>query len=223
MLLTHHHRFRRAARRPQGLALAAIGTGLAASLLLAAPAHAVASDAKDTTTATQRADAGHQSAAQHVRALARLAAERVLTADQVAASKWISGAPIEDPEREQQVLDAMDAEAQRLGIDRATVQRVFRDQMEANKYVQRQLHDRWRENPAEAPTMAPDLTEIREEINRINIALLSAIQGAQPLLSKPQCSGVREMAYRTAVHELRLDALHKQGLRRALTGLCANS
>ncbi|MFC5722848.1 chorismate mutase [Streptomyces gamaensis] len=219
--LPRHGRCTRTPRRAQGLTLAAAGAGLAASLFLAAPAHAVTPDRTDTTTAAQTTDSGHRTAEQHVEALARLAAQRLATADQVAASKWISDKPIEDPEREKQVLDAMDAEAQRLGIDRATVERVFQDQMEANKYVQHQLHDYWREHSDQAPTTAPDLSTIREEINRINAGLLTAIQGAQPLLSAPQCSGVREKAYRTTVHDLRLDALHAQGLRRALTGLCS--
>ncbi|WP_274919364.1 chorismate mutase [Streptomyces sp. WZ-12] len=152
--------------------------------------------------------------------LVRIAAQRLLTADQVAASKWLSGAPIEDPDREQQVLEAMDAEAVRLGIDRATVQRVFRDQIEANKYVQHALHDRWRAHPAEAPTTAPDLGVVREEINRLNAALLLAIRDAGPLLTEPRCAPYRKHAREAVARELRLDQVHSEALQRALTDLC---
>ncbi|MFK0294724.1 chorismate mutase [Streptomyces sp. NPDC090442] len=158
---------------------------------------------------------------QDVTQLVRFAAQRLLTADQVAASKWLSGAPIEDPDRERQVLEAMDAEAVRLGIDRATVQRVFRDQIEANKYVQHALHDRWSAHPAEAPSTAPDLGVVREEINRLNAALLLAIRDAEPRLAGPHCVLYRKHARAAVARELRLDRVHSEGLRRALADLCA--
>ncbi|MFF4404817.1 chorismate mutase [Streptomyces sp. NPDC001262] len=190
-----------------------------ASVIAASPANAaVTSPGTQISSLTGRHADRHAEAA--VLQLARLAAERVMTADLVAASKWISGAPVNDPAREEQVLRDMDAKAQELGIDRPTVQRVFKDQMEANKLVQYALHDRWRDNPEDAPTTAPDLSEIRDRINRINGELLTAIGEAAPVLSAPQCHAVRDRATDTVAEEEQLDPLHTQGLRRALAGLC---
>ncbi|MGP3691413.1 chorismate mutase [Streptomyces sp. IBSNAI002] len=152
--------------------------------------------------------------------LVRAAAQRLLTADQVAAAKWISGAPIDDPDREQEVLDAMDAEAVRLGIDRHLVQRIFRDQIEASKCVQHHLHDRWRTHSAEGPAMAPDLGAVREEINRLNTCLLLTGRDAQALLSGPRCAARREHARLAVARDLRLPPVHTRALHRALTSLC---
>ncbi|MGW5115926.1 chorismate mutase [Streptomyces noursei] len=195
-----------------------IATGatlVAVTVLGIAPAQALTSDTSNTnvtSVANQRQHAMNQ--------LARFAAQRLLTADLVAASKWISGAPIEDPDREQQVLEAMDAEAQRLGIDRAIVQRVFRDQMEANKYVQHHLHDRWHAHPDEAPTTAPDLSDVREQINALNASLLLAIRDTESLLAQPSCSSYRDHAHAIVVRELHLNSFHSEGLRIALSNLC---
>lgn len=157
---------------------------------------------------------------QAVTTLARLAAERVLTADQVAASKWVSGRPIEDPARERQVLADMDVRARELGVDRATAQRIFEDQIEASKIVQRRLHDRWSANPQEAPTEAPDLTRVRDRINRINAEMLAATREAQPLLAAPECPAARDKARARVAKDMRLEPPYRQGLHRALERLC---
>ncbi|MFJ6390702.1 chorismate mutase [Streptomyces sp. NPDC091972] len=49
--------------------------------------------------------------------VADLAAERLTTADLVAAAKWGTDSPIDDPTREQQVLDDVAARAELLGAD----------------------------------------------------------------------------------------------------------
>lgn len=88
--------------------------------------------------------------------LARLAGERVMTADLVAAAKWGTDQPIDDPAREKSVLDTAYAHAIEQGADPATVLRVFEDQITANKTVQRGLHMQWQAQPADAPTYRPD-------------------------------------------------------------------
>ncbi len=153
--------------------------------------------------------------------LAKLAAERALTADQVAASKWLSGRSIEDPVRERQVLEGMDAQARELGVDRALVQEFFKDQIEANKLIQYGLHEYWRNNPAAAPMQGPDLDQVRVEINRINAGMLTAIREYQPLLSESRCAAAVARAHSQVAENMKLDELHKKGLRRALQGLCA--
>ncbi|MFI9650012.1 gamma subclass chorismate mutase AroQ [Streptomyces sp. NPDC052040] len=190
------------------------------TLIAAASADAATeADSQMTTLSINTSSVSKQTMAH----LAGLALERVNTADLVAASKWISGQPIEDPVREQQVLDSMDAEAVRLGIDRPSVQRIFKDQIEANKLVQSELHERWRSNAGEAPTSAPDLGDVRDEINRINGELLTAIGASQPLLSTPQCSRIRVQAVDAVVRSQHPDDLHIKGLWRALKDLCVSN
>ncbi|MFI6036147.1 chorismate mutase [Streptomyces sp. NPDC051315] len=57
----------------------------------------------------------------------------------MAAATWGTDNPIDDPAREQQVLDAVAAQAERAGADPEEVRRIFRDRIEANKIVQRGL------------------------------------------------------------------------------------
>ncbi|GAB3898425.1 hypothetical protein GCM10029964_082780 [Kibdelosporangium lantanae] len=69
--------------------------------------------------------------------LTDLAAQRVRIADQVAAAKYGTPSPIDDPVREQQIYDSVAARAPGLGLDPQDAVRFFRAQIEANKLVQR--------------------------------------------------------------------------------------
>ncbi|MFJ3728604.1 chorismate mutase [Streptomyces sp. NPDC090045] len=88
-------------------------------------------------TGTGPARSSGPSAEQTLGTIVRLAAERVMTADTVAAAKWGTSRPIDDPSREKTVLASAASQAAKLRIDRATVQRIFKDQIAANKDVQR--------------------------------------------------------------------------------------
>ncbi len=57
------------------------------------------------------------------------AAQRLATADPVAAAKWINGGPITDPARADQVLDAVGADATAHGVDAGYVRAIFTDQI----------------------------------------------------------------------------------------------
>lgn len=153
--------------------------------------------------------------------IARLAGERVMTADTVAAAKWGTTQPIDDPAREKTVLDGAASQAAKLGIDQATVQRIFKDQMAANKDVQRELYAQWQAQPAEQPTHRPDLAiQVRPVLDRIGSQLLTAIQAALPLLSSPDCSALLEREKTTTSRTMGLDAIHRAGLDRALAHTC---
>jgi chorismate mutase len=52
------------------------------------------------------------------------AAQRLATADPVAAFKWINGGPITDPQLADQVLDAVGSDATAHGIDQKYVRMV---------------------------------------------------------------------------------------------------
>jgi len=73
--------------------------------------------------------------------LVDLATERILLADKVAAAKFGTTTPIEDPVREQQVLDKAAALAADAGMDPEETVDFFRAQIEMSKVVQQGLHD----------------------------------------------------------------------------------
>lgn len=154
--------------------------------------------------------------------VAELAAERLATADLVAAAKWGTDSPIDDPAREQQVLDSVAAQAQQAGADPDEVRVIFRDQIEANKLVQRALFQRWTDHPDQAPTTRPDLSVVRQEINRVNTALVQALADTTTDRDAFTCRPELALATFQVHHENHLDALHTRALLRALRSICAN-
>lgn len=152
--------------------------------------------------------------------LLRSAAERVTTSDKVAAAKWGTGQPIDDPAREQQVLDAVARKSLELGIDPEEAKRIFRDQIEASKLVQRALHERWAARPDEQPTERPDLGEIRPIIDRLTDEILLELRDTRQLRERPACGGRLTSAFQHARTDLRLDGLHQLGLARAIPSIC---
>ncbi|GAA1916053.1 chorismate mutase [Streptomyces durmitorensis] len=153
--------------------------------------------------------------------LVDLAAQRLATADLVAAAKYGTGSPVDDPAREKQVLDDVARQARELGADPEATVRIFRDQIEANKVVQRELHRRWDADPSQVPAEKPDLGEVRKEINRVNGELVRGIADSAAARSAPSCRGLVTVAGVRVRHERQLDLLHTVALERALRSVCA--
>ncbi|MFE1774831.1 chorismate mutase [Streptomyces sp. NPDC059008] len=194
----------------------ALVAGAAAAVLFAAAGGAVAAPAAPPAAPSAAAHSPYE----QLRPLAALSAERLATGDLVAAAKWGTGAPIDDPVRERQVLDAVVAQARQLGADPVATERIFRDQIEANKVVQRGLHRLWDADPSSAPDERPDLGEVRKEINRINGELVRAVAASPDARSAPSCRPLLTVNAAHVRHERRLDALHTVALGRALRSVC---
>ncbi|MFE2023167.1 gamma subclass chorismate mutase AroQ [Streptomyces sp. NPDC059499] len=156
-----------------------------------------------------------------LRALADLSERRLATAELVAAAKWGTGAPVDDPVREEQVLGTAARQARVAGADPGVTVRIFRDQIEANKLVQRALHRSWDANPADAPTDHPDLAEVREEINHVNIGLVRAIAGSAAARAAPSCGGTLRAAQASVRRDPHVDRLRTAALTHALRSVCA--
>jgi len=153
--------------------------------------------------------------------LVRLSSERVAVADRVAAAKWGTDSPIENPAREQQVLDDTVKRAATMGVDSAAALRIFRGQIEANKLVQRGLYEYWASTSAGQQSPRPDLAnEVRPVLDRIGIELLIAIRDAGPTLEGAGCKRALHRSRLQAVRALHLDSLHRKGLERALLHVC---
>ncbi|WP_411757221.1 chorismate mutase [Streptomyces venezuelae] len=201
-----------------GVLTAALLTGLLAGPLMGGGTAAAAPAQPSAATPAARASAAPYA---QLRPLADLSARRLATADLVAAAKYGTDSPIDDPARERQVLDAVAAQAAEAGADPEATVRIFRDQIEANKAVQRGLFRRWDADPSQAPTERPDLAEVREEINRVNGELVRSVATSPAARSAPYCKGVLTAAAAHVRHERRLDALHSVALGRALPSVCA--
>lgn len=205
------------------LALSSAGRLLAAgavtAALLAGSGVAVAAPARQSVAASSVAGTGSYA---RLHTLADLAAQRLATADLVAAAKYGTDSPIDDPAREKQVLDDVARQARELGADPEATVRIFRDQIEANKVVQRELHRRWDADPSQAPVERPDLAEVRKEINRVNGELVRGIAGSPSARSAPSCRGLVVLAGVRVRAERQLDGLHAVALGRALPSVCSD-
>ncbi|MGA4837981.1 gamma subclass chorismate mutase AroQ [Streptomyces sp. G45] len=164
--------------------------------------------------------ARHQGAYARLHLVTALSAERLATADLVAAAKYGTGAPIDDPARERQVLDTVARLAREAGGDPEATVRIFRDQIEANKVVQRALHRAWDADPSSAPTERPDLGKVREVINRVNGDLVLAVAASAAERGAPYCPGLRAVTVVHVRHERALDALHASALGHAVRSVC---
>lgn len=153
--------------------------------------------------------------------LTDLAAQRVAIADQVAAAKYGTPSPIDDPVREQQIYDSVAARAPQLGLDPAAAVRFFRAQIEANKLVQRGLYARWDAHPAQAPTTRPDLGQIRPVIDRLNTGLLTELAATTSLRAARSCPVAQLVTAGVADVVHRFDALHVRALGEATSATCS--
>ena len=190
----------------------ALATVLAASLAAAAPAQARPTEPAPTRAATKIATGLYS--------VVDLSAQRVLVGDLVAASKYGTDQPIDDPAREKVVLETAADLAREYGADPDEVVAIFKDQIEASKVVQRGLFRYWDAHPDQAPTERPDLNEVREELNRLAVGIVSSVAEADSERDSLLCGVGLLLADLRVTHERDLDALHARALARAVDSVC---
>lgn len=153
--------------------------------------------------------------------LTELVIQRLLVSDQVAAAKFGTGQPIDNPAREQQELAAVRQSAVSLGIDPDAAVRFFEQQIAASKIVQQGLFDRWTAHPDQAPTTRPDLGTIRGELDQLTTELLRQLVAQKSLLSRTfECHVDLRLADVTGEALSHLDRLHREALQVALSQTC---
>ncbi len=153
-------------------------------------------------------------------ALVDAAAQRLQTASAVAASKWTTGGSIEDPAREQQVIDAVTAAAGERGVDPGYVERAFRNQIDATVAVQYDRFSDWKLDPAGAPTTAPNLSASRAAIDTLDRTMVSEIAGQWDSLHSPLCVGDLEAARGAVIVARNLDDVYQRALTFATRSYC---
>lgn len=148
------------------------------------------------------------------------AAQRLLTAEPVAASKYLTGGQIQDPQREAQVLDTVATAAQAQGTDPAYVREVFRDQIDATVSLQYSLFGDWKVDPAAAPDTAPDLASTRTTIDGLNQTMVSEIAHRWPELHAPSCRAELAAGIDEVAADRGLDPLYRRALEYATHDYC---
>src|SRR5258708_1676609 len=83
--------------------------------------------------------------------LAGLVIQRLDLAGDVAAIKYDAGRPIEDSGREQEILESVPRALEGFPDRQEAALQFARDQIEANKVIQRELRQRWYAHPEEVP------------------------------------------------------------------------
>jgi len=153
-------------------------------------------------------------------ALVDAAAQRLQTAQPVAASKWVTGGSISDPARETQVVDSVTAAARDRNVDPDYVRGVFRNQIDATVGVEYAYFSGWKLDPASAPTAAPDLSSSRSAIDGYNRTMVNEIAAQWNSLHSPACAADLEAAKAAVVTDRALDDLYQRGLTFATSSYC---
>lgn len=156
--------------------------------------------------------------------LLRHLADRLVTADQVALSKWDTGQSVYDPEREAKVIANVSGIASTFGLNATDVASVFADLIEANKEVQYALLNDWRRAGAAPTTPRQSLSgDIRPRLDTLQTSILQSLRDAAPARSQADCLTRVAQDIGRVAHEKSLDTLHRIALDRATARLCAKS
>jgi cyclohexadienyl dehydratase len=117
-----------------------------------------------------------------VEELAQAIDQRLAIMRDVAAAKYVSGAPVQDAAREAVVLQQAGERARALGLDVGTVQAFFNVQMRHARIAQEQWLATWRNAGQCEPCATPvPLAAVRERIDAANERQLAALYLLAPL------------------------------------------
>ena len=106
-------------------------------------------------------------------ALVVVAARRLVLGVDVAAAKFLSGQRVDDLVRELEILESMASTLKRAELQHPLRIEFFRDQIEANKVIQRSLYRYWSVHPEEFPVGRRHLTaELRPQLDLLNRHML---------------------------------------------------
>ncbi|MEC3917943.1 gamma subclass chorismate mutase AroQ [Nocardia sp. CDC160] len=158
--------------------------------------------------------------------LVSLLAERLDTADSVAAAKWTQAErdgtqpTIDDPTREAAIYADMIRLGAQQDLPATQVRQAFEAQIDANKIVQRGLVTLWNTGLSPAPSTAPDLTSVRPIIDRVNVEIIDELARDHTELAAPDCTARLIGSVLATVGTRHLDPLHQAALTRASIPLC---
>lgn len=152
-----------------------------------------------------------------VHALLDTITQRLDIANDVALSKFYSGKPVQDEERERQVIANAESQAATYGIAKDEVRAFMTAQIEANKVVQYRRIALWR-NAQQAPEQpaAGQMAGIRARLDTLQPQMMKNLAAFVPHQNDNACAWwVRAEIQRQAADPVMID-----GLLRATQGLC---
>jgi chorismate mutase len=121
--------------------------------------------------------------------LLTLIEQRLVLANDVARSKWNSGAAVEDLPRENEIVEAIGRDAGLHGLDAGFAKSFFRAQIEASKLAQNARLAQWRAARQPPFADAPDLQrDIRPRLDRLTPLMLDALSRSLPALHAPDAA-----------------------------------
>jgi chorismate mutase len=153
-------------------------------------------------------------------ALVDAAAQRLQTADPVAASKWVTNTAVDDPARVRQVVAAVTSAATANHIDPGYVRQVFNDQINATDAIEYSRFAQWKLDPGHAPTAAPDLSASRSVIDGLNRQMVNQLASHWELLRSPTCTDELDDATKAVTDTRQLDDLYQRALSFATRSYC---
>jgi chorismate mutase len=151
------------------------------------------------------------------------AAQRLQTADPVAAVKFHTQTAVHDAQRAQEVLDAVTADATSRHIDPNFVRTVFEDQIDATEAVEYARLSQWLLEAASAPLTPPDLAASRAAIDALNQTMVEEIARQWDLLHAPQCPADLGRAVEVVAESRKLDDVYRRALAFATHSSCGQS
>jgi chorismate mutase len=146
--------------------------------------------------------------------------QRLEIANDVARSKWHSGKPVQDSERERQVIQNAESRAGEFKLTGDDVRAFMTAQMEANKMVQYARIEQWRATGLSPEKPESSLTEgIRGRLDTLLPVLMQSYSAFQPYRSDAKCPGwVQSEIQRQAS-----DPVIVTALQRAASDVCRNT
>ena len=136
----------------------------------------------------------------------------------MAAFKWSSHAPIEDPGRVRDELSTLGSFNDHL--DPGYVTRVFGDHINATAAIEYSRFAEWKLNPAAVPGSLPDLSASRSTIDGLNQTMLTQIAANWPQLHAPACPAQLDAARNGVIRARQLDGRYQRAILVATQSYC---
>lgn len=153
---------------------------LAVISLLSFPAFSSAQNSGPSSAAATKTE--------QMQPLIQASAKRIAVAHEVAFAKWDTHTPVEDIERENQVIEAVVSQAKQQGLDEKFVTSFFRAQIEANKVVQYGLLADWYRAGKAPQHSTINLKEtIRPQLDTLQTTLLDQLRATSTIREAADC------------------------------------
>lgn len=184
---------------------------VAAGLLVAQNALAM-NEALCTLEVTKEAKAEDDSAP--VTQLFSLMRERFDLLEQIAAYKWENKVPIEDLVQEKKVLEEIQADATKVGLDSAFAESFAKSQFNAAKQVQKNYFKKWEAAGLHGFDQTPDLAkELRPRLAKLRTPMLTELVKVHRIVDRP---GMRDAINARAKERLSGDVVDEDVLKMVL-------